>query len=518
MFWEESGKRVSSYVARLLYISTPPGDVARKMLADDAATLQHHRLASDYILLTVCCPGHVDNDAAKVWFTVEDTARRKSNDVARAAPLLKASPSDRKKSRDDLVLDTPEPSSASVDVPSTEAATPTAAGPAETDHRFAFLFLLKTPSKYWSTHYFPELDGVLYCTSVLCDGAVTSEKVVMFVFDQQTDAHCKVYLRGRLAQEHRVMSQAEAENLLEKVDAFNLCVGALNAQEYNSGFLTAGIREKLTLRQGTYFNNNCHGKVTTKGGQCIGCKYLRKVLLNRQSRVQRAPAKKLQSVSHKLRCLAQRNKRLVSRMSSLHADIQKMQTFNATLSEEVINERVSKLPQKQQECVKQCLAAAQVKEKGIRYTKMWILECIMMKMKSSRLYDHIRDNKILALPSKTTLKRYMSVYRSAFGFSKKVLEELKLKTQTMDHFKKHGGLLVDELKLSEHLCVKSTGHIEGFVDLGDYTTKADKGVQSDHGMLECCQTFSSTLGLGNSMQVVLEDSSVNRQLWVFGLP
>lgn len=171
----------------------------------------------------------------------------------------------RKKSRDDLVLDTPEPSSASVDVPSTEAATPTAAGPAETDHRFAFLFLLKTPSKYWSTHYFPELDGVLYCTSVLCDGAVTSEKVVMFVFDQQTDAHCKVYLRGRLAQEHRVMSQAEAENLLEKVDAFNLCVGALNAQEYNSGFLTAGIREKLTLRQGTYFNNNCHGKVTTKG-------------------------------------------------------------------------------------------------------------------------------------------------------------------------------------------------------------------------------------------------------------
>lgn len=202
-----------------------------------------------------------------------------------------------------------------------------------------------------------------------------------------------------------------------------------------------------------------------------------------QSRVQRAPAKKLQSVSHKLRCLAQRNKRLVSRISSLHADIQKMQTFNATLSEEVINERVSKLPQKQQECVKQCLAAAQVKEKGIRYTKMWILECIMMKMKSSRLYDHIRDNKILALPSKTTLKRYMSVYRSAFGFSKKVLEELKLKTQTMDHFKKHGGLLVDELKLSEHLCVKSTGHIEGFVDLGDYTTKADKGVQSDHGMV-----------------------------------
>ncbi|KAH6946156.1 hypothetical protein HPB50_011909 [Hyalomma asiaticum] len=73
-------------------------------------------------------------------------------------------------------------------------------------------------------------------------------------------------------------------------------------------------------------------------------------------------------------------------------------------------------------------------------------------MKSSRLYDHIRDNEILALPSKSTLKRYMALYRSAFGFSKKVLEELKNKTQNMDSFKKHGGLLVDELS-SQSICL-----------------------------------------------------------------
>ncbi|KAH7981059.1 hypothetical protein HPB49_021215 [Dermacentor silvarum] len=77
----------------------------------------------------------------------------------------------------------------------------------------------------------------------------------------------------------------------------------------------------------------------------------------------------------------------------------------------------------------------------------------------------------------------MALYRSAFGFSKKVLEELKQKTQDMDPFKKHGGLLVDELKLLEHLSVKQSGQIEGFVDLGEFTTAADKTMHSDHGMV-----------------------------------
>lgn len=43
--------------------------------------------------------------------------------------------------------------------------------------------------------------------------------------------------------------------------------------------------------------------------------------------------------------------------------------------------------------------------------------------------------------------------------------------------------LFEELKLSEHLCVKQSGHIEGFVDLGDYTSAGDKTVPSDHGVV-----------------------------------
>ncbi|KAH7950731.1 hypothetical protein HPB52_000219 [Rhipicephalus sanguineus] len=59
----------------------------------------------------------------------------------------------------------------------------------------------------------------------------------------------------------------------------------------------------------------------------------------------------------------------------------------------------------------------------------------------------------------------------------------------MDTFSCRGGLVLDEIKLSEHLNVKSSGDIEGFVDLGDHTTD-QKGVLADHGMVVMFQPFT----------------------------
>lgn len=213
------------------------------------------------------------------------------------------------------------------------------------------------------------------------------------------------------------------------------------------------------------------------------CKYFRKVLSTRQSRIRRATATERRTVAQKLRCASQQNRHFASRIGAMKDTIRKMRALNASATEEALNEQISKLPPKQPESVRQCFLAPRVKKRGFHHSKMRILECIIMKKKSVRLYDHVRDNEIFALPSKSTLKRYMAVYRTSFGFSKKVLEKLKLKTQDKNSFKKHGGLLVDELKLLEHLCVKHSGQIEGFVDLGDYTSAEEKSVQSDHGMV-----------------------------------
>ncbi|KAM7289294.1 hypothetical protein ISCGN_029425 [Ixodes scapularis] len=60
----------------------------------------------------------------------------------------------------------------------------------------------------------------------------------------------------------------------------------------------------------------------------------------------------------------------------------------------------------------------------------------------------------------------------------------------MDAFQRHGGLLIYEMKLSENLKVTSSGFIEGFVDLGAYTSVDQSTETCDHGLVVLFQPFS----------------------------
>lgn len=110
-------------------------------------------------------------------------------------------------------------------------------------------------------------------------------------------------------------------------------------------------------------------------------------------------------------------------------------------------------------------------------------------MKSPRLYRHLREHKILALPGPTTLRKYLSHYKSGFGFNPTTFAALKEKTADMTELELHGGLVLDEMKLSENISLRASGHAEGFVDLGPYTTNDQKGVPADHGMVLLFQPF-----------------------------
>ncbi|KAH6922352.1 hypothetical protein HPB50_013392 [Hyalomma asiaticum] len=110
-------------------------------------------------------------------------------------------------------------------------------------------------------------------------------------------------------------------------------------------------------------------------------------------------------------------------------------------------------------------------------------------MKSPRLYEHLRAHKILVLPSRACLRRYIGGFKASFGFHGKLLELVKVKAQEMDEMKRHSGLVVDEMKLSAHLDMRSSGHIEGFVDLGKFTEDCVKHTKADHGLVVMFQPF-----------------------------
>ena len=91
------------------------------------------------------------------------------------------------------------------------------------------------------------------------------------------------------------------------------------------------------------------------------------------------------------------------------------------------------LPDSQKLAVQACFNASKVKDiRGIRYTNSWIYECLLLRIKSRKTYAHLRNHKILALPSVETLSRYMKAIKGSYGFNESVFQILELKTKTMD--------------------------------------------------------------------------------------
>ncbi|KAH7965238.1 hypothetical protein HPB49_004998 [Dermacentor silvarum] len=127
------------------------------------------------------------------------------------------------------------------------------------------------------------------------------------------------------------------------------------------------------------------------------------------------------------------------------------------------------------------------------YDNEWIVEWLLMRIRSPKLYEHLRKQSIMILPGRSCLQKFPQRFKGGFGLNTNDFAALSEKTKSMHTFSRHEGLLVDEIKLSEHLNVKAAGNIEGFVDLGDHTASDHKGVLADHGMVVLFQPYTDKL-------------------------
>ncbi|XP_077513304.1 uncharacterized protein LOC144124486 [Amblyomma americanum] len=352
-----------------------------------------------------------------------------------------------------------------------------------------YLLSEKLLSKYWSKSH---LEGAprTVAFSVFAqarEGACFKKLVLCSAED--THYHCSVFVQGVCLKKEDLPDAESVEKLLYSVDNMNACCG----------FEKNLLEEKYqSLSQAKYrmHGNNVHSK-TCSGASlderaCIQCRYLRKLLLNQASYKRRnAKVTPAFSAAKKLMRRDQQLRRERGKVGSLEGVLSRMKDENAAISSSKIEDRLTGLPEKQQEQVRACFKASNRKgTQGMRYSQQWILECILMRLKSPKLYEHIRRHKIMVLPSKSCLLKYMKNYKSSFGFNENVLAAVLEKTKTMDEYERHGGILIDEMKLSENLKVTSSGLIEGFVDLGAYTSPDQTMERCDHGLVVLFQPFS----------------------------
>lgn len=102
--------------------------------------------------------------------------------------------------------------------------------------------------------------------------------------------------------------------------------------------------------------------------------------------------------------------------------------------------RIASLPEAQQYCIEACLKASKVKDsRGIRYTNRWVYECLLIRIKSRKTYEHLRVNKILALPTLKTLCNYIKHVKGCFGFQSQIFECLKEKAAFMESSDRRGN-------------------------------------------------------------------------------
>lgn len=73
-----------------------------------------------------------------------------------------------------------------------------------------------------------------------------------------------------------------------------------------------------------------------------------------------------------------------------------------------------------------------------RYKTEWMYECMLMRIRGPALYKHIREHKILPLPSMSTIRRHCSGLKATYGFQNSLFETMKFKGKSMTENEKRG--------------------------------------------------------------------------------
>lgn len=300
------------------------------------------------------------------------------------------------------------------------------------------------------------------------------------------NVHCSVYVQGSLVKTVDCKDIEGIKNLLLEMDTM------IPRDGFEMVPLVSNVQTKTPHKvyADKLHSLKCCG-IAKSENRCLQCKYLRKLLLNqasyRRTRVKQARTDLSRNLVRKNAQL-RRQRRNIAKMSER---IEKMKQDNEAVSSAQFEERLEGLTRKQQLQVRSCFEASTRKAtNGMKFDKEWILECILMHIKSPRLYEHIRAHKLMVVPSPSCLKKYIRSYKSGFGFSERVLMAVAEKTKAMDPYHRHGGILVDEIKLSVNLAVNSKGPIDGFVDLGAHSTEEQQGVACDHGLVAMFQPLT----------------------------
>ncbi|KAL3179143.1 hypothetical protein MRX96_038244 [Rhipicephalus microplus] len=189
---------------------------------------------------------------------------------------------------------------------------------------------VKLPNRYWTFHELREVDGACFtsCSLNASTGEVKVEKAVFFTVNADGGIHSRTFVQWKSVAEAAVFTMLDAETVLDQASLVHLCKGAGTQGDSLTANITVNLQRQLELKSGAVFSVKCLGSTKKDGTPCFSCKYLRKALITRQSRIRKRhkTSRACSSTVKKLKVCARRNKRLMILLS-----------WSATLPLNVVN-------------------------------------------------------------------------------------------------------------------------------------------------------------------------------------
>lgn len=115
--------------------------------------------------------------------------------------------------------------------------------------------------------------------------------------------------------------------------------------------------------------------------------------------------------------------------------------------------------------------------KGARYSPAWLLTCLILYIRGPKSYNLLRDMKILPLPCKSTVMRYLKSSNTGVGFDEEFFKLFERRLEILKskiHNAHHGTLCFDEMQVKTAYGVNvKTMSFNGLVDYGPSITSED---------------------------------------------
>lgn len=91
------------------------------------------------------------------------------------------------------------------------------------------------------------------------------------------------------------------------------------------------------------------------------------------------------------------------------------------------------------ENIRTCIEKAKITSKtNMRYSRNWLFECVLLKIKDRRTYIHLQRHNLLALPSVSTIDRYLKRLKPVYGFQSGTFQLMKKKVAELNPMERQG--------------------------------------------------------------------------------